>query len=81
MQILTYLGVANLFGYLIDLIVGKVHFGQIEGFPEVLDQSQLIEVAQLHWERFQTLTLQGKSTSLLGALQCALDGFTAGRHT
>lgn len=81
MQILTYLGVANLFGYLIDLIVGKVHFGQIEGFPEVLDQSQLIEVAQLHGERLQALTLQSESTSLLGALQCALDGFTAGWYT
>ena len=54
---LAYLLVDDLFGDRIDLVVAQIDLGEVIGFPEVLDELELVEVADLHWERSEALAL------------------------
>ena len=74
---LAYLLVDDLLGDGIYFVVAQVYFGEGIGFPEILDEFELVEVADLHWERCETLALHDKIARLLSALQTRLNCFLA----
>ena len=74
----TYLLVDDLFGDVLDLVVAQVDLGEVVRFPKVLDELELVEVADLHRERCEALALHDEIARLLSALEAGLDGLLAG---
>ena len=75
----TYLLLCELLWNGIDFIIGEVDFDQRVRLPPVLGQLKLVNLAQVHWEGRQALTLQRKCACLLGAFESRFDGFGASR--
>ena len=54
---MTYLVVTDFLRNTLNLIVGEVDFDEVKSFPEVLDESELVKVANVLWEGHEPLAL------------------------
>ena len=68
----TYLLLSDLFWDFWNLVVAKVHFGELIGFPPILDELELLKVDDFRGKSCQLTALQAQHTILLGSLESSL---------
>ena len=68
----TYFLFSDLLWDFRNLVVAKVHFGKLIGFPPILDELELLKVDDFRGKSRQLTALQAQHTVLLGSLESSL---------